>query len=310
MIPLKYSQALQGFFLNAEARRLSPHTIADYKNSLVRKFQPFLGEDLLVQEITTRHIELFLADQDEVSKKTLFNYYTGLAAFWTWAVHEKIAPEHVVRAIKPPKPEQIEIVPYTELEVRTLLSHLERSKRYARAGQRVTDHAVSHIERNRAIILLLVDTGLRNDELCSAKLHDLDKRNQRIFVLGKGAKKRHVSFSTRAHQALWRYLAIRDADTHQGDPLFVTHGRRPFARRRLLDLIQTIGARAGVTGVTVHRFRHTFAIQYLRNGGDAYTLQRLLGHSTLEMVKRYLAIAQSDIEAAHKRASPVDNWAL
>lgn len=85
---------------------------------------------------------------------------------------------------------------------------------------------------------------------------------------------------------------------------------RPFNRHRLLDLLQTIGARAAITDLTVHRFRHTCAIEYLRNGGDPYTLQRLLGHSTLDMVKRYLAIVQTDIEKAHRRASPVDNWAL
>ncbi|MGW8143822.1 MAG: tyrosine-type recombinase/integrase, partial [Anaerolineales bacterium] len=116
-------------------------------------------------------------------------------------------------------------------------------------------------------------------------------------------------FSPRTGQVIWRYLTSRK-DTSAGDFLFVTNVGRQLTRSRILRILQTIGQRAGVLKVTCHRFRHTFAVNYLRNGGDAYSLQMMLGHSTMEMVKNYLALAQADLDANHIQASPVSNWGL
>lgn len=305
---LKLSQATQGFTLSLTGRHLSVHTVADYDVTL-RKFKTFLERDYYIDDITAQHIEGFLAAQIGLSNKTLLNYHTGLSAFWTWALKFHYVSEHVVRQVQPPKPEEREIVPYSETEIRAMLASLERSRRYRRRGKRTSDHAIPYTDRNRAIILLLLDTGVRADELGAIKIHQVDRRNQRIYVFGKGAKERYVPFSDRTHQALWRYLVTRP-EAAEGDPLFLTDVNRRFQRGRLLKMLKTIGRRAGVADVTVHRFRHTFAIQYLRNGGDPYTLQKILGHSSLEMVKRYVAIAQIDIERVHKRASPVGNWTL
>lgn len=308
LVQLKLSQAMQGFRLVSEARGLSPHTIADYSTTFL-KFQRHLERDLVMDQITPAHIAGFLAAQTTVKNKTKLNYYVGLCALWTWAKRENIVTQHAPREIPAPKAEQREILPYNESDIRAMLNNLQRSKRYARPGKKVSDHALPFAERNRAILLVLLDTGIRAEELCTIRLHQVDKRNQRIQIHGKGAKERYVSFSARTHQALWRYLTTRP-QVQDSEPLFVVDSGRAFTRDRLLDLLQTIGSRAGVSGVTVHRFRHTFAIQYLRNRGDPYTLQRMLGHSTLDMVKRYLAIAQADVESAHRLASPVDNWAL
>lgn len=71
-----------------------------------------------------------------------------------------------------------------------------------------------------------------------------------------------------------------------------------------------LGAKAGVQDCHPHRFRHTFAVNFLRNGGNAFEIQMALGHTTLQMVQTYLALAQADLDAAHRKASPVENWRL
>jgi integrase/recombinase XerD len=101
-----------------------------------------------------------------------------------------------------------------------------------------------------------------------------------------------------------------DRSAAMDERLFVSRRRRPYNRDALLKLTRSLGDSAGVGNAHPHRFRHTFAINYLRNGGDAYTLQMLLGHSTMEMVKTYLQLAHADAAKAHRRASPVANWDL
>jgi integrase/recombinase XerD len=305
---ITFSQAIEGYTLYAQARRLSTHTLADYMNTY-RKLQIYLDRDPFIAEITTDQVRGFLASQTRVSDKTLLNYHTGLSALWKWADREGLVNGNLVRSIDPPHPEERAIVPLSQAEVEAILKSLDHSRAYTRPGKRECRHGLGAAVRNRAIILILLDTGIRADELCSLLVKDVNLPDQYLVVLGKGDKERQVPFGPRTGQAIWRYLRTRHED-RLNTPLILTRTGAPLRRDELCHLIVGIGQRAGVQAVHPHRLRHTFAINYLRNGGDVFTLQKILGHSTLDMVRHYLDIARADVQAAHRTASPVENWRL
>ncbi len=313
------SLAIESFQLASEARRLAPTTIRNYLTTLLR-FQKYITKDYtvdpLVDTITSKDIEAYIRTLDYLSKTTVHTQYIHLSAFFTWC-EEK---EHLVETspmseVSRPKPDKAAINPYTEDDIKAMLTSLEHSKPYKRFGKRGTSaNVLGTATRNKAIILLLLDTGIRATELCTLRISHFDLKNRRVHIHGKGSKERIVPCGARTSQAVLRYIATRP-ETTVGDYLFVQIDGEPFDRNSLRKALIRIGKRAGVMGVGVHRFRHTFAINFLRNGlehGEAnpWALQTILGHEDIKTVKIYLALAQADTDAAHRASSPVENWRL
>jgi integrase/recombinase XerD len=166
-------------------------------------------------------------------------------------------------------------------------------------------------KRDKAIVLVLLDTGIRVSELARLKLDDINFKTGalhiRPFGSGRKTKGMTVFLGKSARSALWLYVAERIDDK---DNLFITMKQKPMNRNSIRQIVNNLGVRAGITRAYPHRFRHTFAIQFLRNGGDIFSLQRILGHSSLVMVKEYVRLANVDIQQAHLLASPVDRWGL
>lgn len=321
---LSLSQAIDGFLLDAQARSLSPRTVADYENSF-RKLRAFLG-DPPFGEITADDIRRFMADLGTprapagvttrparpIGKKQKLNIHTGLSALWTWAVRCHYVEVHVVREIPRPRPEKPAIVPFTRADVEALLRTCERrSAAYGRPGKRVCDHArPGTVARDRAIVLLLLDTGIRASELCELELRQVDLRNRQVVVFGKGSKERMLPIGPRTAAALGRYILEKRADARVNERLFLSVGGEELTRNGLLRIIYRLGEAAGVQDAHPHRFRHTMAIEYLRNGGNERTLQEVLGHESLEMLRTYTRIALADVRNGHLVASPVEHWRL
>ncbi len=238
-----------------------------------------------------------------------------LSSLYTWGTDMGVVPDHLLRRIPRPRFETPQVEPFTQDQVSAMLKACDSTNPWkGREGIRSQRHTA---DRDRAIILVLLSTGMRASELCGICLRDLDLGNNRISVAGKGkgrdAKQRSVYIGKRTAKALWKYLTPFIGEMNPDDPVFtvgMADDLRPFTRDVLTRLINRIGERAGIDRAYPHRFRHTFAINYLRNGGDVLTLQRLLGHESLEMVRRYANVAAADCAAAHKTADPVDNWRL
>jgi len=115
MLNLTLSQIFEGYLLEAQARRLSSSTIRTYTDAY-NKLQTSLAADLPFNEITSNHIRTCLAQQD-VSKKSLYNYHVALSAIWTWAIREELASDHILKRVQRSKPEQPAIIPYSRKDI-------------------------------------------------------------------------------------------------------------------------------------------------------------------------------------------------
>ena len=323
------SQAFEGMILNKQAEGRSVNTINDYRNSF-KKLALFFNSDPAIDTISKSDLVKFFAwlQQDyesepdgvaprgkfKLSQKSILNIHINLSSLWHWALDEKLVKINVVREIKVTKPSAPVINPFAQEEWAKLLRACETSHNWKTREQTKT-HRIT-FDRDRAILFTLLDTGARASELCSIRFQDLSLANRTIKLRGKGPgkepKERLVSIGKATADAINKALRPRLAQIQPTSPLFVVlnkyDGDLPFTRDNLGNLLKRIGDRAGISNVHPHRFRHTFAINYLRNGGNVFALQAMLGHTTLDMVKRYLQIAQIDLDREHQRASPVDNW--
>jgi site-specific recombinase XerD len=169
----------------------------------------------------------------------------------------------------------------------------------------------SHARRDEAILLFLFDTGARASEFCGLKMSDLDLSAHRATVLGKGRKTRLLFFGRVTAKAIWQYLRETPRESHEAlfRPDRGCHAGERFSPAGLLHFFKRLGKAAGIHSVrcSPHTARHTFAVTFLRNGGNVFTLQQMPGHTSLAMTRRYVVLAEADMEAQHREYSLMDS---
>jgi integrase/recombinase XerD len=160
-----------------------------------------------------------------------------------------------------------------------------------------------HRRRLHLLTLVLLDCGCRISEALGLRVRDVDMENLLITLDGKGRKQRIVPFSFALRRALYRFIA--DFNLKPEGLLFATREGTDVLRMSALRSVKWLCEQLGFTppGRTLHSFRHTFAVNYLRRGGSVFHLQKVLGHSSLEMTRRYANLVTADLQAVHERVS-------
>src|SRR6266699_155817 len=171
--------------------------------------------------------------------------------------------------------------------------------------------------RNRAILWVLYDTGIRVSELCGLRLADFDRKHGILTVVGKGSKERRIALGNNCLRNLLYYLDKHRPDEEElaewgstgEDHLFLSETRLPLTKNGVTLLFKRIRQRAGVTDkrISPHIFRHSFAIRYLVLGNDPFSLQELLGHEDMTTVKNYMRMNDETIQAQKRKYSPGDH---
>ena len=235
-----------------------------------------------------------------LSDQTVHGYCRALRAFFNWLAAEGFIEASPFDHLKLPHLKQRIIKPYSSDELKALLGAV---------------NTASHEGyRDLCLLLVLIDTAARSGEVTGILMADVDLEGNCIKVLGKSNREHMLPIGSEVKRHLWRYVKLYRAQpaSPREDYLFLTSSGRRLTRNRLLAIVSRYSRLAGIQGVrcSPHTLRHSAALAFLQNGGDAFALQKLLGHTSLEMTRRYCQLADGDLKKMHRSASPADNLHL
>lgn len=288
--------ALEDYAYHCRAKNLSAQTIRWYEHKL-RLFAAWLGTQGIVDlgDIKTTTIARFIdhlrtshgydthrgEGTSERTAQTIKGYVQVIKGFLNWASREDLVDAKV--------PARIDLPRVDEKVIRTLTPTMYKALWESAASE----YQVWLTHRDRAILALLLDTGIRADELCRLRADHIELRGGYLLVEGKGRKEREVGpLGEGSTAALKRYLN-RYRPHSEVPAAFLSKFHKPLTVSGLDQLLYRLEEWAGreVFGdvrVSAHTFRHTYACQYLENGGDVYKLSRLMGHTSVQVTERYL----------------------
>ena len=288
----RLSLAAESFFTAKQGEQCSPRTLEAYRRS-VGMFADWLRGQGVTQpgRITPGLVRSYFADLGTRGFKssTVHDYARPVKTFVRFLYTDDILTVDVMAKVKMPRQEKKILPALAREDVRAIL-------------------AACTTDRDTALVMVMLDTGLRAAELCALKVGDFNVKTGAVLVRhGKGGKDRVVYAGAKTRRAVIRYMTSRVYRDDDDMPLFPSDkGGRHLTTNGLLIALHRIGKRAGVAHCNPHAFRRTFALWSLRSGMDLMRLAALMGHADLAVLRQYLDLNHDDLAAAHKEHGAVD----
>ena len=287
-----FSTVFDLFLLDCEARRLTDQTLSFYRAKLSLFFRWCEADGLeAIQELTAHHIRRYLVElhRRELSSQYQHDIARAIRAFLNYCVRDELLEKSPFAKVQMPRLEKKILEAFTPDDIRRILKNCPS-------------------ERDRALCLFLLDTGLRASELIALNVEDVDLKTGTVTVrLGKGQKGRTTYVGARTRKQMVRYYSER-RNLKGREPAFAAEwsGKR-LTLSGLIQIMSRLQERSGVAICTCHTFRRTFALNCLRNGMNIYVLARLMGHTDITVLRQYLPLVADDLQDAHARFGTVDH---
>lgn len=298
----------------------SPKTL-EWHQTALHLFATFLEQEeglTAVRDIEANHITAWFAFMRKTpgargkarSERTIQTYARSVRAFFHWLIRRQFLEVNPFALVTFPKVGKPLIQTITTEEFERLLWACAPPNETGPIAERAA-------VRNKAILWVFYDTGIRVSELCGLRLDHFDRKRGILTVWGKGSKERRIALGQNCQRHLLYYLdhhrpteeELSEWGSAGEDHIFLSETRLPFTKNGVTQLFARLKQRVGITGrrVSPHILRHTFAIRYLVSGGDPFSLQELLGHEDMATVKIYMRMNDETIQEQKRKFSPGDH---
>ena len=300
---MKLRDSLRYFLRKCNVNQLSTKTLQSYEHHLnpyVKFIENLFDEDVQVEDIKELHILDYLEQlPKDYAPITIRGRYIYLKIFFKELVNSNIIKDNPMKNIKLPKKQRRVIHSFNRIEIQELLSMFDKSDFIG--------------FRNYTIISTLFSTGMRRAELLGVLLQDIDLDMNYISVIGKGNKERLIPIGDTLKRVLSTYIKRRKAYLNTKDVnnqyLFIARNGQRLTDRGINSLFHNIrdSKKQWSTRVSPHTLRHTFAKFFLLNGGDVFTLQKILGHEDISTTRIYVDLNNTEVQMQNSKFNPLDN---